>query len=251
MMPMSLKAALVATVLTSSLAHADTVNFIVDVYPPFITRHGQETAGPMIESVKLLLAHQHIEPVFEVMPTSRILRVLPQSAKTCAFAIPFDPSLAETVIYLARVAPITLSVFSARKDMQALRNVEELRGYQIGALDIAEIRDLLDSHGIRYFPIRPEADATRMLLAHRFDLLISDSEMEIQRDSNEINKVMTLARVERWLACEKSMPPATLSALRTALKEGVFPPDTRSIWDQQGLGDFYNGARKAWGLTPN
>jgi len=64
-----------------------------------------------------------------------------------------------------------------------------------------------------------------------------------------IERVMILARVERWLACHPELSPATLNGLRKALPVGVFADSVQGIWSRYGLLPVYDQVRREWG-TP-
>jgi hypothetical protein len=228
---------------------ATHIEIVGDAYPPFIQEKNGTLAGPFVDAFDALLREHGIEAHYSAMPTKRIMELLPSRSNTCALAIHFSPGWAETVTYVGRVAPITLSVYARRGGVTQLGNIENLRQHSVGAIDIAEVRDLLGTNSIPYNPIPFTADGMKMLEAHRFELLISDSQLEFAHGSNDVVRIFTLARLERWLACQQAVPSTTLGALRMALKEGVYAKSTRPIWERYQMSDFYEQVRHQWDAT--
>ncbi|KJV24676.1 hypothetical protein VI06_21505 [Aquitalea magnusonii] len=235
---------LVGLVLLSARAGAVPLTLVAEAYPPLIEFHKDVATGPMVNAARQLLAQNGIDAHFVSMPTTRIVGTLPSNLGVCAFAIPFDPGLAETATFVAKVAPISLSVFGVRPDLHTVRNVQDLRGYRVGALDIQEVRDLLDFAGIRYQPVTAGGNGTGMLAAGRFDVWIGDDTTQMATGTPKMRKLFGLARLERWVACEKSTPAKILLAVRTAFKEGVLAASTRPLWRENGLESYFNDARK-------
>jgi len=140
------------------------------------------------------------------------------------------------------------------KQLRACRALfEALRNYRIGAIDVAELRELLDNAAIRYELLPKAGQGIAMLQAGRFDLLISDVLPELVSapvQGKPVQRVMVLARVERWLACHPQLPPSTVKRLRAALTLGVFDDAMADIWQRYGLSSVYNGVRREWILIP-
>ncbi|WDO00938.1 hypothetical protein C3Y05_014880 [Aeromonas allosaccharophila] len=183
----------------------------------------------------------------------RLLKIVATEPNSCGLAVHFSAENAETLRYVARIAPITLAVYARQGTVKPLSNIEALRNYRIGAIDVAELRELLDNAAIRYELLPKAGQGIAMLQAGRFDLLISDVLPELvsaHAQGKPVQRVMVLARVERWLACHPQLPPNTVKRLRAALTLGVFDDAMADIWQQYGLSSVYNGVRREWILIP-
>lgn len=224
----------------------ESLEIYADVYPPFVDYRSGRLSGPFIDAFDALLKEHGISAHYSTMPSKRIMQLLPQKPNSCALAVHFSPGDAETVSFVAPVSPITLSVYGLREKPMTIHNIEDLRRYSVGVIDIAEARDLLDASNIPYVPVPFAAHAREMLEARRFDLLISDSELELESGSSNITRIFTLARLERWLACQNSLPPKTLRALRQALQDGVYAESVRPIWKRYELASHFDQVRHEW-----
>jgi hypothetical protein len=237
----------------NSWAASPVIEVYADLYPPFIILQGGQLSGPYIDAFTQLAQEQGIAVHYQPMPVRRLMKQLAVQPNSCGLAVNFAPGEAETIRYVGRVAPITLAVYARAGVVGKLANLEQLRQYRIGAIDVAELNELLDNAAIRYEPLAKAGNGIAMLQANRFDLLVSDVLPEllmVKPDGVTIERVMVLARVERWLACHPGLPPMELNRLRKALQVGVFADSVQGIWSRYGLLPVYDEVRREWG-TPN
>jgi len=236
---------------TACAAPEMTLQVYADTYPPFLIEQGGRLAGPYADAFASLARQQGIAVQYSAMPIKRLLQQVERQPNSCGLAVNFSPGEAETLRYVGRVAPITLTVF-ARKDSTAkINNIEDLRKFRVGAIDIAEVRDLLDTANIRYEPLAMANRGMAMLQAGRFDLLISDARPDMLGEAREgVVRIFTLAQVERWVACHPTMVPSLVSKLRAALVEGVFAQSVRADWARYDLADYYEQVRRDWDAIP-
>lgn len=229
------------------------LNIYADAYPPFIQVTGEQLSGPYVDVFARLAKQQGIEINLQTKPMRRLLKIVATKPNSCGLGVHFSAENAETLRYVARIAPITLAVYARQETIPPLSNIEALRNYRIGAIDVAELRELLDNAAIRYELLPKASLGIAMLQAGRFDLLISDELPELitaPRHKNRLQRVMILARVERWLACHPQLPPDTVKRLRTSLSLGVFGDAMADIWQGYGLSSVYEGVRREWIVIP-
>ncbi|MGQ5523021.1 hypothetical protein ACUHMQ_07150 [Chitinimonas sp. PSY-7] len=230
---------------------AERLEVYGETYLPFLVEQKGSLTGPYAEAFAVLARQQGIEVHYVAMPTKRLLQLLERQPNTCGLAVNFSPGSAETLIFLGRVAPIMISVFAKQGKIGRLNNIEDLRRYRIGAIDIAEVRDALDIAGITYEPLSQASRGVSMLIANRFDLLLSDTLPELT-DTPAVTRVFNLARFERWVACNNQIMPVTATKLRKVLSEGVFAESVRQIWARYGLQTYYDEVRREWdAIGPN
>lgn len=231
----------------ASAAPDMTLQVYADSYPPFLTEQGGRLAGPYADAFAKLARQQGITVQYSAMPIKRLLQQVERQPNSCGLAVNFAPGEAETLRYVGRVAPITLTVFARKDSTVKINNIEDLRNYRVGAIDIAEVRDLLDTANIRYEPLAMANRGMAMLQFRRFDLLISDARPDMLGEASEgVTRIFTLAQVERWVACHPSVAPALISRLRSALAEGVFAPSVRADWARYEMTNYYEQVRREW-----
>lgn len=226
------------------------LNVYADAYPPFIVHQDGKLSGPYIDAFTQLAAEQGIQVHYQPVPIKRVMKQVVSQPTSCGLAVNFAPGEAEILRYVARVAPITLAVYARQGDVGKLNNIEALRNYRVGAIDVAELNELLDNAAIRYEPLAKSKSGIAMLQAGRFELLVSDvlpELVEVDNTGPQIERVMILARVERWLACNSQLPTTELNALRKAMHDGVFADSVAKIWEHYGLSSVYDEVRKEWG----
>ncbi|WP_156120164.1 hypothetical protein [Aeromonas finlandensis] len=229
------------------------MNIYADAYPPFIQVNGEGVSGPYVDVFARLAKQQEIAVHVQAKPMRRLLKIVATEPNSCGLGVHFSAENAETLRYVARIAPITLAVYARQGTVTPLSNIEALRNYRIGAIDVAELRELLDNAAIHYELLPKASQGIAMLQAGRFDLLISDVLPELVTTPTRgkpVQRVMVLARVERWLACNPQLPAGTLKRLRASLTLGVFDDAMADIWQQYGLTSVYEGVRREWILIP-
>lgn len=235
------------------ISAAPVLNIYADPYPPFIQFNGESLSGPYVDVFARLAQQQGIEVHFQAKPMRRLLKIVATEPNSCGLGVHFSAENAETLRYVARIAPITLAVYARLGTVPQLSNIEALRNYRVGAIDVAELRELLDNAGIHYKLLPKASQGIAMLQAGRFELLISDVRPELVTTSvqgKQVQRVMVLARVERWLACHPQLPANILKPLRASLTLGVFDHSMADIWQQYGLSSAYEGVRREWIVLP-
>ncbi|MFN5047411.1 hypothetical protein [Roseateles sp.] len=238
-------------VLSSPACAAQQLQIFAEADPPFIELRDGRPGGPYIEALQALLQAHGVSLRVTLMPRRRIAATLPNSPGSCGLALNFSPGEAETISYVARVAPVKLAVY-ALKGAPPVRNIEDLRPYRVGAVEIADLSDLLGAADIGYEPVSPVAQRVGMLQRKRFDYLLSDERPGMLEGQGEpqVQRVFVLAQVDRWLACHPGLAPALLGSLRQALQEGLFAESVRPVWARAGLGRYYERVRQEWELIP-
>lgn len=244
----------VLLLLWCQLASAEPVlNIYADAYPPFIQIRAEGLSGPYVDVLTRLAKQRGIAVNLQAKPMRRLLKIVATEPNSCGLGVHFSAENAETLRYVARIAPITLAVYARQGTVKPLSNIEALRNYRIGVIDVAELREILDNAAIRYELLPKAGLGIAMLQAGRFDLLISDVLPELiatPARGSKIQRVMVLARVERWLVCNPQLPSGTLKDLRASLTLGVFGDQMADIWQQYGLNSVYQGVRREWILIP-
>lgn len=230
---------------------AQQIQIFAEADPPFVRERGGTPTGPYIEALRTLLAPHDLSLRVTLLPPRRISAVLPVSPGSCGLALTFSPGEAETISYVARVAPVKLAVY-ALKGAPPVSNIEDLRPYRIGAVDIADLRDLLGAADIAYEPVSLAAHRVGMLQRKRFDYLLSDERpglLEGDDSGPPIQRAFVLAQVDRWLACHPGMSPRVLATLRQALQEGLFAESLRPVWARASLERYFERVRLEWELV--
>lgn len=246
-----LAAALCLSLAALPAAAQTTLQILAEADPPFVTVREGAPGGPYIGALRALLAREGLSLQVSLMPKRRISATLPNSPGSCGLALNFSPGEAETLSYVGRVAPVKLAVY-ALKQAPRVGNIEELRPYRVGAVDMAELRDFLGAADIAFEPVSPAAQRAGMLLRKRFDYLVSDDrpDMFLGEGAAQVQRVFVLAQVDRWLACHPGLSPRLLATLRRALQEGLFAESLRPIWARAGLTSYYERVRREWELIP-
>ena len=233
-------------------AQAAALTVLVEPYPPFVTEAaGGKLSGPYIDAFAQLAHRRGVEPAIQSMPVRRALLMAQKAPGTCVLAINYSAADAEVLLYLGRITPIYVWAYARHGDGTRASSLADLKQYSVGLSDIAEVRQMMDAASLHYDVLQQSTRGLQMLQARRFDILVSDIGPELAAKSAgaSLDRLFTVARVERWLACNPNTDPATLAALHAALKEGLFAEDVRDVWSKYGMADYFAQVRKEWSAT--
>ncbi|MCD5362069.1 MULTISPECIES: hypothetical protein [Chromobacterium] len=218
---------------------------VADAHPPFLLPARDGLAGPYAEAFHYLAGKAGLEVALKTAPAKRALLLAAAEKNTCALDVNFDQGKAETLSYVAAIAPVVLQAYAAAGNAAPFRSLSDFRGRTLGTVDIAEARDLLSSAQLPYIPIAKPALGFKMLAAKRLEVFVSDTPPQPDTGPPP-RKVLLLTPAERWLACNPDTPPPVLSKLRQALRAGLFAKDTAAIWRQHHMDAFFQETSATW-----
>lgn len=235
------------TVVTLSCCWAQAqplLTVVADAHPPYLTPARDGLGGPYADAFRYLTAKAGLEVELKTAPAKRALLLAAAEKNTCALDVNFDQGKAETLSYVAAIAPVVLQAYAAAGNDAQFRSLRDFQGRKLGTVDIAEARDLLSSAQLSYTPIAKPALGFKMLAAKRLEVFVSDTPPQPDAGSPP-RKVLLLTPAERWLACNPDTPPAVLAKLRQALRAGLFAKDTAAIWRKHHMDGFFQESA-AW-----
>ncbi|MGQ5523887.1 hypothetical protein ACUHMQ_11565 [Chitinimonas sp. PSY-7] len=227
------------------------VTVLVETYPPFVIENAGTPSGPYVEAFVQLAAAQGIKAQVVTMPIRRAISTAVQNPGYCVLALNYTPTTVEGLSFLGRIAPMEIWVYSRQGLTGEINRLSDLKGFRVGSIDIAEIRQLLESEGVAYEALQINSRGLPMLMARRFDVLISDigPALTASKAKYPIERHFLMTRIERWLACNPSTEQGTLNALRQVARDGLFVESTQDIWIKYGLDDYYQRVRNEWSAT--
>lgn len=226
------------------------VDIYADIFPPFIRQEGQQLTGPWIQSFAWLTQAQGMGVHFHPIEQPQLLQQVQSQPGSCGLGVAYSAGASETVRYVGRIAPITLSLYARRHTMPHIDQLADLHGYRIAAVNEAELVRRLDQAGLNYQTVEyRDGRGMTLLMSGQVDVLISDlspSRLALAGGERAFVRLATLLQVERWLVCNTVMPVPALNRLRSALREGMFASETAPFWARAGLQDYYRQVRALW-----
>src|ERR1700741_3112955 len=69
----------------ASIAHAETISFITEDYPPFAYRDGKDVKGATVDEINAIMADVGTPYTIDVMPWARAYSLAQTAPFTCAF----------------------------------------------------------------------------------------------------------------------------------------------------------------------
>ncbi|PHV12840.1 hypothetical protein [Chitinimonas sp. BJB300] len=224
---------------------AAPVTVLVEAYPPFVVERDSTPSGPYVEAFLRLATEQGVKAQVITLPIRRAVTMAVKSTDYCVLALNFDPGIVNALTFLGRIAPMEIWVYSRPGLAGEINRLSDLKNFRVGSIDIAEIRQLLESEGILYEALQISSRGLPMLMARRFDVLISDIGPALTTGKTKfaIERHFMVTQVGRWLACHPNTDPATLTALRQVARDGLFAESTQDVWAKYGLDEYYQRVR--------
>lgn len=231
---------------------AEALQVFAEANPPFVMEGpGGKLYGPYAEAFNHMASAHGLQVSFSAMPARRAAVLMQRTPDSCMLAVNYSAANAEVMLYLGRITPVYVWAYARKVDGLRARSLSDLREHSVGLQEIAEIRQLLDAEGLQYALLPQSARGNQMLQAKRFDVLISDfgAELAASNEGLALDRLFTVARIDRWLACNPGTQPPVLAKLRAALREGLFASDVHDVWDRYGMSSYYARVRKEWLTT--
>lgn len=226
------------------------VDVYADIFPPFIRQEGQQLTGPWIQAFAWLTRAQGMVVHFHPVEQPQLLQQVQGQPGSCGLGVSYSAGASETVRYVGRIAPVTLSLYARRRTMPRIDQLTDLHGYRIAAVNEAELVRRLDQAGLDYRTVQyRDGRGMDLLMSGQVDVLISDlspSRLAMAGGERAFVRLASLLQVERWLVCNTVMPVPALNRLRMALREGMFASETAPFWERAGLHDYYRQVRALW-----
>lgn len=231
-------------------SQSNKIILLAETMEPFIIEKNDKLTGPFIEAFQIIANEHDIEFEFQKTPTRRGLKDIEKTPNHCVFSANYSPETSEILLYVSKLAQLKIWAYSAKKNNINLKSIQNLKKYKVGVIDIAEVKDILSLNGIQYSLIFKSDSAIKMLLSNRFDILISDINLDLlnKEDTKKIKPNLEIFKVEKWLICNNNLKQQLVKKLREALSEALFSSKTKEIWQKYNMIKFYNTNRIEFNL---
>ncbi|WGL60897.1 transporter substrate-binding domain-containing protein [Pigmentibacter sp. JX0631] len=244
-MPVKCFLAFFCLIFMSAFAQSNKITLLTEAMEPFITEKNQLLTGPFIEAFQKIANDQNIEYEFQKTPIRRGLKDIEKMPNHCVFSANYSPETSEILLYVSKLAQLKIWAYSAKKSNINLKSIQNLKKYKVGVIDIAEVKDILSLNGVQYSLIFKSDSAIKMLLSNRFDILVSDINLDLlnKDDTKKIKPNLEILTVEKWLICNNNLKQQLIKKLREALSEALFSTKTKEIWQKYNMLKFYTTNR--------
>jgi polar amino acid transport system substrate-binding protein len=222
----------------ASIAHAETISFITEDYPPFAYRDGKDIKGATIDEINAIMADIGTPYTIDVMPWARAYTLAQTTPFTCAFVTAHN---AERDKLFKWVEPLLIDhnilIKHTGSDVQA-KDLDEARKYVVGTWRQDYTETLLRQANFPKIDVAADFKSTmKKLVSDRIDLMpISEFYFQkLQQEGQPIEAVTLLSSQPMGISCQKDFPDELLGKMQAALNRLIADGRQKQMFLQYGL----------------
>ncbi len=218
-------------------AHAATVKFMTEEYPPFSYHEGDTLKGASVEQVELLMQKAGIDMHIELMPWTRAYAAAQATPMACLFTTAHSPERDKLFKWVEPLLVDDNILVATASSGISEGDLEDARRYVVGTHRGDYTEKLLKEKGFPRVDVASDFPATlRKLLNGRIDLMpISEIYFEKLKVDQPLVRVATLSSQWLGIACEKSFPEDLRARMQQALDALIADGTQRAIFAKYGL----------------
>jgi len=203
------------------------VSIVTSIYPPYSFSGPKGLEGVAIQRAKKILEHLKLNKPISIFPWARAYETAKTSPNTLLFSMARSAEREKLFKWVGTIVDFNVKIYKlkARKDIK-VKTLEDLKRYQIGALNKDIKGNYLHSQGIPTEMLSSEETGIHMLYRGRIDMIPIDVESfkyrveKLGYSIDKIEEVIALEDISRplYMAFSNNTPDAVVEAFRTALE---------------------------------
>jgi polar amino acid transport system substrate-binding protein len=221
-----------------SSAHAETVHFTTEDYPPFNYRDGRTPVGATVEQVQMLMADIGVDYTIDVMPWARAYNQAMAEPMTCVFATAHNEERDKLFKWVQPLLIDRNVLIKHSGSPVAATSIDEAKKYLVGTWREDYTETILRRNQFPRIDVGSDFKATlKKLMSDRIDLMpISEFYFEkLKKEGDAIEKVTILSQQPLGIACQKDFPDDLLSRMQIALNALIANGTQTQIFLKYGL----------------
>jgi len=222
----------------ASIAHAETISFITEDYPPFAYRDGKDIKGATIDEINAIMADVGTAYTIDVMPWARAYSQAQTVPFTCAFVTAHN---AERDKLFKWVEPLLIDrTILMRKTGSGVNpaTLTEATKFVVGTQLGDFTADLLKKNNFAKIDLASDFNLTlKKLLNGRIDLMpISEKYYDkLKRDGVTVDNVLLLSEQVYSIACNKGVADDDIGRMQASLKRLIDDGTQDRLFHKYGL----------------
>lgn len=230
--------ALLALLVFTTSAHAETIKLNTEDYRPFNFREGNEYKGVGVEQVNLLMKDAGLDFSMEMMPWARAINLAATQPNNCVFTAVHN---AERHPKFKWIEPLlknrTVLVRKAGSDVNP-GTIEEAKSYVVGTQRDDYTQNILEAHNFPKIDLAANQNLSlKKLLSGRIDLMpvSEDYYAGLKSEGNPIEVAVILAEDIYSIACNKSISDEIISKMQASLNKLIADGTQAALFKKYGL----------------
>ncbi|PST20068.1 ABC transporter substrate-binding protein [Rhizobium sp. JAB6] len=219
-------------------AHAQTVHFTTEEYPPFNYREGKTPVGAATEQIQKLMADIGVDYTIDVMPWVRAYNQALVEPMTCVFVTAHNEERDKLFKWIQPLLIDRSVLIKHSGSNVAATTIAEAKKYIVGTWREDYTEAILRRNDFSRIDIGSDFKATlKKLMSDRIDLMpISEFYFDkLRKEGNAVEKVMILSQQPMAIACQKDFPADLQGRMQAALDMLIANGTQRQIFLKYGL----------------
>ena len=233
-------AALILLAAPATYAHAQTVRFTTEDYPPYNLRTADGgISGASYEQIKIIMPKIGVDYTIELMPWARALGLAETEPNTCVFTTAHIPERNDRFKWIEPLA-LDRNYMVAREGTGVVaKDLETARQYVVGTQRNDYTQAILERNLFPKIDLATDLDLTlKKLLAARIDLMPM-SELyyrQLKGEGQPLEAKFIFSQQTFSIACNINFPTDIQSKMQVALDEMIADGTQERILVRYGLG---------------
>lgn len=231
----------VLLLLVAPAAHAQTVKFTTEDYPPYNYRDGDGLGGAGYEQVIEMMKRVDIDYTVELMPWARALALAESEADTCVFTTAHIPERDDRFKWVEPLAIDRNFMVSRAGSGIAPKTEAEAKEFVVGTQRNDYTQALLERNGFPKIDLATDLGLTlKKLLAGRIDLMPMSEKyfMQLKAEGNPLQAQFVFSRQTFSIACNIGFPADLHQRMQAALDSVIADGTQARILQAHGLGSL-------------
>ena len=180
-------AIVLAIVACSALSHAESIHIVTEILPPWQTQHDNKIGGIATQVVKATLKEVGVDYDIKVYPWVRAYNLALQKENVLIYSIVRTQAREPLFKWVGVIGSIREHFYrhAARHDIQ-LQELNDARNYAVVAPRQDFRHQFLKKHNFKFYLVNNQAQALKMLVAGRGDLVLDD-EITLSYELKQLN----------------------------------------------------------------
>ncbi|WP_018236610.1 ABC transporter substrate-binding protein [Ensifer sp. BR816] len=222
----------------SAAAHAETIHFVTEEYPPYNFSTDKGPSGASVDQIALIMEAVKLPYEIEVLPWARAFALAEKEPFHCVFTTGHDTERDKKFKWIEPLLVDHMIMVRGKDSATRPRSLDEAREFIVGTQREDFSANYLKEHGFQKIDYAANLDSTlKKLIAGRVDLMMtSEKTFETMRaDGKPVEAALVLEGKQYGIACHKDMPDEIVAGMQTKLNHLIAQGVQDRIFEHYGI----------------
>ncbi|WOS61706.1 substrate-binding periplasmic protein [Sinorhizobium fredii] len=222
----------------SAAAHAETIHFVTEEYPPYNFSTDKGVSGASVDQIALIMKAVKLPYEIEVLPWARAFALAESKPFHCVFTTGHDAERDKKFKWIEPLLVDHMIMVRHKDSAIELNSLDEARQFIVGTQREDFSANYLKEHGFQRIDYASSLDSTlKKLIAGRVDLMMTSEKTfeTMQADGKPVEAALVLEGKQYGIACHIDMPDDIVTRMQIELNRLIAAGSQDRIYEQYGL----------------